>query len=108
MKKTLEQKQKFWSAHFENSKKSSLSQSDYCKQNNIVESQFYYWKKHLGLTRLQAKPQVKNKKSGFVAAQVSPYNPTATIIHLKNGISIEGFIALDDNVLTIVKQLNTL
>lgn len=108
MKKSLEEKQLFWRAHFENCKISGLSQSDYCQRQNIVESQFYYWKKQLGLTRPQAKPQCKNDNSGFVAAQVSP-NPLAnTIVHLRNGISIEGVSMLDNSMLIMVKQLNDL
>lgn len=108
MKKSLEEKQIFWQAHFENCKISGLSQSGYCQHHNIVESQFYYWKKQLGLIRPQAKPQNKNKKPGFVAAQVSLRLTDNTIIHLRNGISIEGASVLNENTLTIIKQLNGL
>ncbi len=40
-------KQRQWQAHINAWKKSGLAQNEYCRQNNLRNNQFCYWKKKL-------------------------------------------------------------
>ena len=108
MKKTLEEKQLFWKQHFEDCKTSGLSQSEYCKRHNVVESQFYYWKKQLGFTRPQSKVMKIKKPSQFIPVQVSSRYQSGIIIRLQNGVSIEGISAQDESLSIMLTLLNRL
>ncbi len=44
---TAEQKQTFWQHHISDWKKSSLTQTAYCKQHNIKLANFGYWRTRL-------------------------------------------------------------
>jgi uncharacterized protein YnzC (UPF0291/DUF896 family) len=35
----------FWESHIKNWKASSLTQAEYCRQNNLKEKSFTYWKR---------------------------------------------------------------
>lgn len=108
MKQSLQNKQVMWHKHFENCRESGLSQSAYCKQNNLVESQFYYWKKQLGITSIISESAAKQQKSSFVAVQVSQQNHQNIVIHLNNGISIEALATQCDEIIPMIKTLSAL
>ena len=40
-----EERRKFWKDHIENWNKSKLTQTDYCKQNDLIVHRFTYWKR---------------------------------------------------------------
>lgn len=40
-------KEKFWLEHYENWQKSGLNQTRYCRENNILEQTFRYYKQKL-------------------------------------------------------------
>jgi len=101
-------KQFAWQKHFEKCHRSGLSQSAYCKQHNLVESQFYYWKKQLGLTPNPSAPTTKSNKVDFVPVQIAPKKQQSIVIHLNNGISIEGYATHSDDMITMIKALSTL
>lgn len=63
--------------HIEACNKSGLTVSEYCSQNNIVKSNYYYWVKKL---------KGENKASGFTAINVAP--GAAIEITYPNGVRL--------------------
>lgn len=45
-----QEKAQFWKEHIDASKKTDLSQTEYCRQNNLKPSRFWYWKKRFKKT----------------------------------------------------------
>ena len=74
-----EDKPAYWQQHFENWKKSGLSQRDYCKQHELTFSSFGYWR-----NRLKAKTADTGK-----LIPVSLSRPASVNIYLPSGIRIE-------------------
>lgn len=63
--------------HIEACNKSGLTVSEYCIQNNIVKSNYYYWVKKL---------KGENKASGFTAINIAP--GAAIEITYPNGVRL--------------------
>jgi hypothetical protein len=42
----------YWESHLQNWEKSSISQSEYCRSNNLNYSVFHYWKRKLSKSRI--------------------------------------------------------
>ncbi len=81
-------KQRFWQAHVRAWGKSGLSQNDYCRQNQLKNNQFGYWKKKL---REQSGPAVSfipvpvDKPLSAAAGD----NKSGLTVILKNGIGVQ-------------------
>lgn len=43
----ISERRQFWQKHIENCQKSSITQREYCLQNNLKEHRMWYWKKRL-------------------------------------------------------------
>lgn len=41
------EKRKFWNEHIEGWQESNLTQTDYCRQNNLIPHRFTYWKNRI-------------------------------------------------------------
>ena len=93
---------KFWQTHLLQWKESRLSQSNYCKKNNIKVHRFSYWKRKL-TARTNILP---SDKSGFVQLPAIRVHPTPDIstltLQLPNKLQIKG-ITYDN--LDLTKQL---
>lgn len=61
MKKNDQAKSEQMRSHIEACSQSGLTVSDYCQQNGIIKSNYYYWLKKLN---------AENKAAGFVALSV--------------------------------------
>jgi hypothetical protein len=81
-------KQKFWQEHIKSWEDSGLSQSEYCRLNNLISNRFCYWKKKI--TRSSKKSQ------SFVPVPVSAVN----------NFSEQTEIAVYDSGLTILLDNN--
>lgn len=62
MKNSNQAKAEAMRSHIEACRQSGLTVSDYCKQNGIVKSCYYYWLKKL---------TAANKPTGFIAISVT-------------------------------------
>lgn len=62
-------KQEYWRSHITGWKKSSLSQIDYCKQNNLSKHRFTYWK---------CKEHKKSAPISFIPVIQSPIRSTSS------------------------------
>jgi len=93
---------KFWQTHLLQWKESRLSQSNYCKKNNLQVHRFSYWKRKL-TEKINSLP---SNKSGFIqlpAIRVHPSPGISTLsLHLPNKLQIKG-ITYDN--LELTKQL---
>lgn len=63
--------------HIEACRQSGLTVTDYCSQNGLVKSNYYYWIKKLGS---------ENKSSGFTAVKVT--TNAAIEITYPNGVQL--------------------
>ena len=70
-----------WMARIEDWKNSGLSRSAWCKQENIADHQFYYWKK-----LLSDKPKPKLDANSFV--ELGDHSDASGIEIILNGIAI--------------------
>ena len=93
-------RQAFWQRHLEAWSDSSLSQTEYCRSNNLAPHQFSYWKH-----KIQDKSdQPSNQRAGFVPVYQAPPNHKGAglSIALPNGLTVQG---IHQNNLTTVAQL---
>jgi hypothetical protein len=77
MKNTDQSKAEAMRFHIEACSKSGLTVKDYCAQNGIVKSGYYYWLKKLN---------VASKAPGFIAVNVTPN--VALEITYPNGVQL--------------------
>lgn len=73
--------------HIEACNRSGLTVSDYCLQNGIVKSNYYYWLKKLN---------GGSKSSGFTALSITPV--TALAITYPNGVQLNFSGTLDASI----------
>ena len=77
--------------HIEACRQSGLTVTDYCSQNGLVKSNYYYWIKKLGS---------ENKSSGFTAVKVT--TNAAIEITYPNGVQL----SFTGNInIAIIKEL---
>ena len=74
--------------HIEACSQSGLTVTDYCTQNGLVKSNYYYWVKKL---------KGENKPSGFTAVSVTP--DAAFEITYPNGVQLYYRGALNTTIL---------
>lgn len=43
----LAEKRRFWNGHIEGWQDSGLTQTDYCRQHNLIHHRFTYWKRRI-------------------------------------------------------------
>ena len=79
---TLAARQTLWQQRLENWQQSPLSIADWCRQQQLPEHQFFYWKRKL-MSCAESKliPVVVDQKSDNAAGKV--------IIHLSSGLRVE-------------------
>ncbi|HEY1870109.1 MAG TPA: hypothetical protein VGG71_03570 [Chitinophagaceae bacterium] len=77
MKKNNEAKAEAMRSHIEACRKSGLTVSDYCIQNGIVKSCYYYWLKQLSPA---------NKPTGFTAISVA--QSSCVQVSYPNGVQL--------------------
>jgi hypothetical protein len=95
-------KRDYWSSHIERWQESGLSQSDYCRENDLKDHQFVYWKKRI--------IQAEETAVRFVSLNLDPLTnkqplqgPGCTLrLVVSNGLKIEVEAGFDPNLL---KQL---
>jgi hypothetical protein len=78
-----QEKAQFWENHIKASKKTHLSQTEYCRQNNLKPCRFWYWKKRL---KIIAKEEIR-----FVSLNIPRKNQDIqkTSVFTPNGYRIE-------------------
>ena len=85
-----------WQHHIDAWQQSGGSQAQYCRQHELDQSQFSYWKRKL-ITTNEAKPV---RPSRFAVAQlaVMPEPASSLSISLPNGIVLGGIDAMNASV----------
>ncbi len=69
---TIKKDHSFWYPHIENCEKAGISGKQYCRENNLVGSQFAYWR-----------IKYKNQHNDFVGVKVSKRNDTGCLCTLE-------------------------
>ena len=84
-------KKEEWMRTLNDWKQSGLSQTQYCKNNNIKRDLFSYYKGQL-MPRAKNTPPTKDKEPAFTKVVITPSKqpPTALQITLPNGAVISG------------------
>jgi len=65
--------EQLWQIHLDNCKTSGMSIREYCRQNNLRQSSYYYWKSRLSVSSLRGNngSEINAKRSsGFPFVQV--------------------------------------
>ena len=95
-----------WQQRIQSWRQTSLSQAQWCKQNNVKPSQFWYWRKKLEGSSTSLK---KDKTvSSFVPVALAPEPKTPSTeatplsISLPGGVTVSG---IDHSNLALVRQL---
>jgi hypothetical protein len=78
-----QEKARFWKNHIEASKKNDLSQTEYCRKNNLKPCRFWYWKRRLR--------KIAQEKIRFVPLNIARKDPAQQIASIitPNGYRIE-------------------
>ncbi len=79
-----------WRSHIQAWQRSELSQAAYCREHNLVWSQFCYWRRELRGSR---------SSSGFVEVTRAP-STDGLLVRLPSGIEIKGVDASNVAVVT--------
>lgn len=79
---TLAARQALWQRRLENWQQSPLSTAEWCRQQQLPEHQFFYWKRKL-ISGAESKliPVVVNQQSENASGKV--------VIHLSSGLRVE-------------------
>ena len=91
-------KREYWSSHIERWQESGLSQRVYCREHNLKDHQFVYWKKRIIRTGTESK---------FVSLNLGPFKDKQPLQHavrplqliLHNGFTIEIHPGFDPHLL---------
>ena len=94
------QKREYWKRHIDSWQESGLSQSQYCRQHDLKDHLFFYWKKRIIKSETAAKFVSLNLGSVFKTGVPKPSCPLRLIIF--NGFKIEVDAGFDPQLL---KQL---
>ena len=84
----------FWHQQIEQWKQSNLSQTQFCKANDLIYHRFVYWRQKL--TPPPGNQTVSVGTNGFAMAALEPSTETGLSLSLPNGLVIRGIHA--DNV----------
>ncbi len=83
MKRTNSESIEFWRNHISKAKSQPGSIIGYCKENNLLESSFYYWRdKIFGKKEIKSKKETKKAKK--VMSSFLPVVVTANELNPKN------------------------
>ncbi|WP_111979281.1 IS66 family insertion sequence element accessory protein TnpA [Algibacillus agarilyticus] len=87
----------FWRQHLEQWQQSALTQAAYCREHQLCQDKFSYYKRVLAV-------QTPNKPaSGFVSVQVKPaVIADGLTLNFCNGVRLSG---INEHNLAVVKQL---
>lgn len=91
---TITDKRKFWQEHIHCWRESGLSQSEYCRRNDIGSSQWFYWRKRSGTAEADIT---------FVPLKLSPGHSSAIRVTTPNGFTIE--LNYGTNPLTVTQLI---
>ncbi|OLQ83932.1 hypothetical protein BIT28_19355 [Photobacterium proteolyticum] len=91
---TREEKHDLWNERLQNQKESSLTIAAWCEQNQIVQSQFYYWQKKLTSS--------VHEPDSVVVPLSMPSSLTALVIETPNGYRVS---INDASAITLLPQL---
>ncbi len=91
--------QTLWSEHIKHWQASDLSQAAYCRQEDLDEQQFSYWKRKLSKTR---QPQPSQPAFSQVNIQPPVQVAMGLSLQLPNGFRIDG---INQNNLVIINEL---
>ena len=95
------QDEKFWRYHTSQWQDGGLTQAAYCRQHDLCQQKFSYYKRKYSSTTLVP---VKCKSSGFVSVQVLPelqaHEPLT--LHFSNGVRLSGIA--NNNVSLVSKR----
>jgi hypothetical protein len=93
-----------WPQHFERWRQSGLTQSEYCRQEQLSRHRFKYWRRKLEPEGVRRR---RKRESGFVPVQVRASTGTPSLsLSLPNGMVLRGIDAGNvDLVRRLVEQL---
>ena len=89
-----------WQQHIDAWRQSGGSQAQYCREHELDQSQFSYWKRKLATLNAHNHPKSAVRASGFAVAQlaVMPEPAASLSISLPNGIVLGGIDAMNASV----------
>ena len=90
-------KREYWNSHIERWQESGLSQSDYCREHELKDHQFVYWKKRMVQTETAGK-FVSLNLSSFTNKQPSQPGSALRVV-VSNGLKIEVESGFDPHLL---------
>jgi len=79
------QKRRFWAAHIEQWRQGDLSQSAYCRKNNLDRHRFFYWRQRI----FRPQEAVSFIPVKLPEVHASAMAATAVRVHTPNGFIIE-------------------
>jgi len=95
-------KRDYWNHHIERWQESGLSQSDYCREHDLKDHQFVYWKKRIIQREETAVKFVSLDSNLFTTKQSMQGTGCPLRVFVSNGLKIEVNAGFDPNLL---KQL---
>jgi len=90
-------KREYWSSHIERWQESGLSQSDYCREHDLKDHQFIYWKKRIVRTETASKFVSLNLRSFTEKQPLQPGCPLRVVV--PNGLKVEVEAGFDPHLL---------
>ena len=86
-----------WQHHIDAWQQAGCSQAQYCREHELDQSQFSYWKRKLATLNELNQPKSAVRASGFAVAQlaVMPEPVSSLSITLPNGIVLGGIDAIN-------------
>ena len=104
---SIDSKSVFWQKHIENSRRSSLSQVQYCKKHSLALATFSYWKKKLKSPSQQSQPRFYPLAVQPTEGKESSSQPAGlAILFAKNDLRVE--LAEDFSIPALKKLLSVL
>ena len=92
MKSTTKRRHSHWQAHINQWASSAQTQARYCRENNLKQHQFAYWRSKLKADS-DTKTSAISTVSAFVPVVVDPHHATGLTLCHPNGFRIEGITA---------------
>jgi len=90
--KQIINRDEFWRQHLVACRRRGLSYAEYCRQNDLTESAFGYWRRQLSSPR--------TGRPGFVELRVCPGGTNGIQVTLRNRISLTIGEDFDEGVLS--------
>jgi len=95
-------KARFWEKHIAAWRRSDLSQAEYCRNNGLVKSRFWYWRKRFdrhGTEDITFVPvTVSPSRTSQSCGAIRVITPNGYRIELENGFDPDGMRQLIDAV----------